>query len=166
MPVQERFLGLVGVAEVERLARMRQPHAKHVQLHHLPGDRGSELTEINLRLSCWRMGLRHHHLAPVGANLGPQPSHQIPDRRLPDLRTFLLHQPLPNPAGGVTLLPRRRLILYQPPPNKINISTGGRSHPIRHLPLRRRRIPQRLTHRSPVHTMTLRQGPDGHPPIP
>jgi hypothetical protein len=73
------------------------------------------------------MGLRHHHLAAVSANLGPQPGHQIPHRRLPDPGVFLLHQPLPNPAGGMTLLPRRRLILDQPPPNKINILAGDRS---------------------------------------
>jgi hypothetical protein len=28
------------------------------------------------------LGLRHHHLAAVGANLDPQPSHQIPHRGL------------------------------------------------------------------------------------
>ena len=45
MPVQKRLLGLVGVAVMERLPRMRQPHTKHVQLHHLPGDRGGELAK-------------------------------------------------------------------------------------------------------------------------
>jgi hypothetical protein len=100
---------------------------KHVELHHLPGDGGGELTEINLGLRRRRMGLRHHHLTVVGANLGPQPRHQIPHRRFPDPGVFLLHQPLPNPAGGMTLLPRRRLILDQPPPDKINIRACRRS---------------------------------------
>jgi hypothetical protein len=100
---------------------------KHVELHHLPGDGGGELTEINLGLRRRRMGLRHHHLTVVGANLGPQPRHQIPHRRFPDPGVFLLHQPLPNPPRGMTLLPRRRLILDQPPPDKINIRACRRS---------------------------------------
>jgi hypothetical protein len=48
---------------------MRQSHAKHVELDHLPGDGGGELAEIHLSLFGGRMGLRHHHLAAVGADL-------------------------------------------------------------------------------------------------
>ena len=145
---------------------MGQPHAKHVQLHHRPGDGGGELAKINLGLRRRRMGLRHHHLTAVGADLGPQPGHQTPHRGLPEPGVFLLHQPLPNPAGSVTLLPRRRQILDQPPPNKINIRAGGRSQPLRHLPRRRPRIRQRLTHRPPVHPMTPRQRPNRHALVP
>jgi hypothetical protein len=158
-------LGLVGIAEVERLPRMRQPQTKHVELDHLPGDRGGELTKIHLRLGRRRMSLRHQHLAAVGVDLSPQPRHQIPHRRLPDSRVFLLHQPLPNPAGGMPLLLGRRPVLDQPSSNKINIRAGRRSQPLRHLPSRRRGIRQRLTHRPPVHPMTLRQRPNRHPPI-
>ena len=127
MAIQEGFLGLVGVGEVERFPRMRQPHTKHVELHHLPGDRGGELAKINLGLRRRRMGLRHHHLAAVSADLYPQPCHQIPHRRFSDPGAFLLDQPLPDPAGGMALLPRRRQILDQPPPDKINIRAGRRS---------------------------------------
>ena len=127
MPIQERFLGLVGISEMARLPRVRQPHTKHVQLHDRPRDRGGELAKINLGLGRRRMGLRHHHLAAISANLGPQPRHQIPHRRLPNPGAFLLGQPLPNPPRGMPLLPRRRLILHQPAPNKINIGAGRRS---------------------------------------
>ena len=139
---------------------------KHVQLHHLPGDRGSELAEINLVLSGRWMGLRHHHLAPVGADLDPQPGNQSPDRGLPDLDAFLLHQPLPDPAGRCAAASAAPPILHQPPPNKINMQARGRRQPSRHIPRRRRRIRQRLTHRPPVHPMTLRQRPDGHSLVP
>jgi len=83
----------------------------------------------------------------------------------PDPGVFFLHQPLPNPTGGMPLLLRRRHVLNQPPPNKINIRAGRRSRPLRHLPSRRCGIRQRLTHRPPVHPMTLRQRPNRHPPI-
>jgi hypothetical protein len=106
---------------------MRQPHAKHVELDHPPGDGGGELAKINLGLGRRRMSLRHHHLTPIGTDFGSQPRHQIPHRRLPDPGIFLLHQPLPDPPCGMPLLPRRRQIIHQPPPNKINIRAGRRS---------------------------------------
>jgi hypothetical protein len=89
------------------------------------------------------MRLRHQHPTAAGVNFDPQPGHQIPHRRLPDLSGFLLDQPLPNPPRGVPLLPRRRLILYQPLSNKINKLARCRSHPLGHLPRRRCRIRQR-----------------------
>jgi hypothetical protein len=120
----------------------------------------------NLGLLRRRMGLRHHHLAPVRTDLHPQSGHQIPDRGLPDLGALLLHQPLPDPAGGVPLFPRHLTILHQPSPNKINMLARHRRLPMRNLSGRRPRIRQRLTHRSPVHPMTPRQGPNGHALIP
>jgi hypothetical protein len=85
------------------------------------------------------MGLRHHHLAAVGADLDPQLRHQIPHRGLPDPGVFLLGQSLPNPPRGMPLFLGRRLILQQPLSNKINIRgsseirvgepSGGQDHP-------------------------------------
>ena len=71
MPLQERFLGLGGERDVERLARVRQPHHEHPQLDHHTGDGRVELTEIDLGLRARRMRLRHHHLDPVQAQLTP-----------------------------------------------------------------------------------------------
>jgi hypothetical protein len=139
---------------------MRQPQTKHVELHHLPGDRGGELAEIDLRLRRRRMGLRHHHLTAVAADLDPQPRHQIPHRRFPDPCAFLLDQPLPDPAGRMPLLPRRLQILHQPTPDKINMSAQHRRLPRRGLPRRRDRVRQRLTHRPAVHCMSFRKLPD------
>ena len=129
MPVQERLLGLVGVGEVERLARVRQPHTKHEQLHHLPGDRGGELAEVDLRLRRRRMGLRHHHLAPVAP---------ISTRsRATIFRT--VDSPTRAPSSSISRCQIRRAvcrcfrgtvqILHQPTPDKINMRPSHRRRP-------------------------------------
>src|SRR4051794_25221829 len=60
------------------------------------------------------------------------------------------------------LLPRHREVGDQPTPDKLNMLARDRSYPVRALPRRRGRRRLRLTHRPPVHAMTLRQRPDRH----
>jgi len=158
--VEERFLGLVGVGEMERLARMRQAHAEHEYLHHHPGNGDGELAEVDLGLLGRRMSLRHHHLfrpADLGAELG----HQVAHARLGHLHSFLLHQALPHAASGVTLLARRLEVLGQPTPDRRLMRTQNRRLAFRGLTWWRHRIGQRRAHRTAVHLVPSGERPDG-----
>jgi hypothetical protein len=83
MPIQERLLGLVGVAETERLPGCDNRRAKHVQLRRLPGDRGDELTEINLGLN--RRQRESAAPSPVtGGTISTRNEPPVPHRGLAD----------------------------------------------------------------------------------
>ena len=151
VPVQERLLGLVGVGVVERTAGVRQAHAEHPQPQHHPAYAGAELTEVDLGLLTRRVLLDDHHLGPRPGDLGTKTRHEVAHRGLGHHRSFLLHQPLPHPAGGVPLLARRVQVLRQPGPHELHVRTRDRRLTLGHLPGRWDRVSQRRTHRAPVH---------------
>ena len=160
--VEERLLGLVGIGDVDGLARVRQTQAEHEQLHHHPGDHRLELTEVDLGLLSRRVGLGDHHLRSGALDLDPQLGHQLPDAGLRHHRTLLIEQPLPDPARGVALLAWRGQIGDQPPPDRGLIRPEHRRGPHRRLPHRRHRIGQRRPNRAAMHPVPISERPDRH----
>jgi len=118
MAVEERLLGLIGIGHVDGLARVRQPQAEHEQLHHHPSDHRGELTEVDLGFLGRRVGLRNHDLSLRAADLDPELRHEAADTGLGHHGSFFLEEPLPDPASGVALLPRRSQVRDQPAPDR------------------------------------------------
>ena len=119
-----------------------------------------ETEELNLRLASHGAalglfdygigGVRWVDEPPATADLRLQPGDQVTDAGLGHHRSFLLQQPLPDPASGVTLFPRRLQVLDQPTPDRGLIRAQHRRRPGRRLPGRRDRVSQRLTDRAAV----------------
>ena len=160
VPVQERFLGLVGVGDVHGLARVRQAQHEHPQLHHDPGDHSAELPEVDLRLHPRRVGLGDRDLAAVESDLDLQRGDHRAHARLGHLRSFLLDQSLPHPPGGVALLARRVQIRDQPAADRGLVRAQRGRDPYRRLRRRRHRVREGLAHRAPMHPMPYRERAD------
>ena len=106
------------------------------------------------------MHLCHERLDTFTA-LGPAIVNVLPDRALSDISRMLLAQPLPDPLRGMTLLARRVPVRVKPGVDQLPIRPQLRCGATGRPSLRwRHRHDQRLTHRPPVNTMTLRQRPD------
>jgi hypothetical protein len=158
---QEGFLRLGGERDMERAARMRQPHHEHPQLQQDPGDRGVELAEVDLRLGAGQVRLRHRHFGLVQAQLRLAAGDIAGDRDLGDRGTMLGYQPLPDPPCRMPLLARHLPVRDQPAVNDLRVRIDRRPRARRIGPARRRhRAGQRLPHRPPVHPMPGRQFPD------
>ena len=72
MAFQERFLGLGAERDMERFARVRQPHHEHPALiTHRPAIVGVELAEVDLGLRAGQMRLRDRHLTLRPARARP-----------------------------------------------------------------------------------------------
>jgi hypothetical protein len=97
--------------------------------------------------------LDDYHLRPRPGDLGPQPGHEVAHCGLGHHRSLLLHQPLPDAAGGVPLLARRVQVLGQPPPYELHVDTGDGRLALRDLPDRWHGVSQRRADRAPVHVM-------------
>ena len=148
MPVEERLLGLVGVGDVERLPRMRQPHARTCTASS-PARRSTAVNSPKSTSASaaggWVCGtITCRRSAPISTF---SRATRCPHARLAHPCAFLLDQPLPDPARGLPLLPRRRQIRDQPAPDRLHIPAQHRRRPRRRLPRRRDRISQRLPHR-------------------
>jgi hypothetical protein len=102
--LQERLLRPGRERDVEGPARARQPHHEHPQLGQRPGDHGVELAEVHLGLGARLMGLRHHCLGVVQAQLGAAAGDIPRHRHLRHRGAVLGDQPLPDPPGGMPLL--------------------------------------------------------------
>ena len=164
VPFQERLLRLGAERGMKRPPRTRQPHHEQPALDQHPGQEHAGLAEVDLRFGPRLVALRHHHLGPVQAQLGPPPRDIPRHSHLGQHRAVLGDQPLPDPPGRVPLLPRQLLISDQPAIDHLRPRIDRRPGPARiRLPRRRQRAGQRLAHRPPVHLMPLRQRPDRQP---
>lgn len=107
------------------------------------------------------MVLRDEHLH-LGQPQLPAADRDVPrHRHLRDLGAVLGDQPLPDPAGGMTLFAVHGLICHQPAVDNLGVSIHRRPAPSRiRLPWRRDSRRQRLANRAPVSAMTFGQLPD------
>jgi hypothetical protein len=162
--LKERLLGLDQRRLAERRPRERGAH--HEQVHGRRDAREHDLglAPVDLRLDPGRVDLRHEHLPDRPAQQALALTHVVPDRRLPDIGTMLVDEPLPDPLGGVALLARRLPIGLQPRvdqrPERAEL---GRRPAHRRSPQRRQRRLQRRAHRAAMHPMALRQRPQRQP---
>ena len=85
---------------------------------------------------------------------------QVADAGLGHDGSFLLHQPLPNPASGMTLPPRCGKVLDQPPADRGLIRGKHRRGPSRWLPHRWHGVRERLTNHAAVHLVLVCERPD------
>lgn len=156
--LEERLLRLRAERDVERTARVRQPHHEHPALHPRAADGGVELTEVDLTLGAGQVGLRDRDLAMVQAELDPAPRHVARHRHLRHLRAVLSDQPLPDPPGGMALLARRVTVSQQPAVDHRGPRVDRRTLS-RGITLSRGRLSrlQCLSHRPPVHLVPLGQ---------
>ena len=112
--LQERFLSLGGEGDVKRFARVRESHHEHPALHDQPGDRGVELTEVDLGLRAGQMCLRDRHLPGLQPELDPATRDMTRHRHLRARGLVLSDEALPDPPRGVALLARGVLIGQKP----------------------------------------------------
>ena len=126
----------------------------------------SARTWVNLSLLSRPMSLRHHHLGTVATNPGPQLRDQSTGIGLSNPDAFLIDQPLPDTASGMTLLPRRVQIFGQPTTDRGHMRTRHRRRTRCGRARRRHRITQCLTHRAPMNPMTHSLLTDRHIFIP
>src|SRR5271168_989259 len=79
-------------------------------------------------------------------------------RHLRECGLMLGYQTLPNPPGGMTLFARRVVVGDEPGVNHRHPLINRWAGALRiHLPRRRDRVLERLTHRPSMHAMTIRQ---------
>jgi hypothetical protein len=156
--LQERLLSLGSERDVKCFARVRQSHHEHPALHHQPGDRRVELTEVNLGLSTGLMGLRDRHLLVVEPQFDPPTRDVTRHRHLRAGGMMFGDQTLPDPPGGMTLLARSLLIGDQPSVDHRRPLVDRRPRP-RRVGLARRghRVLQSLAHRPTMGAMPIRQ---------
>ncbi len=169
VPVQERLLDSSAVRDVDRPARVRQPHHEHVQLATVSRpDRSTnspKSTSASAPGSC-----------VCGTNTSRRPqAHLDPragDSGHRDLRedsAVLAHQALPHPPRGVPLLTRLVQVGDQPSHRSARPRAGRRPPPRRIAFRAGGTAGQRRPHRPTVHPVPLSQLPDrptthpGHP---
>jgi hypothetical protein len=147
---------------MERPARGAQPHGEQPQLGQRPLQPHPQLGEVDLGLLPRMVDLGNGHTRHAAAKLAAHPGDVLAHGRLAQLGAVLGHQPLPDPAAGVALLLRQRLIGGHPRPDQQLPGVQHRAGPLSLLPLGRHRAQQRLTDRAPVHVVLAGQGPDAH----
>jgi hypothetical protein len=135
--VQEDLLAFVQIGPGIGPPRRRQPQDEQLHLGQQPGHIDTDRPEVDLGLLAQGMVLGDEHLDQgevlATADLGDI----APHGGLAHHRAVLLHQPLPDPPGGVALLSGRALILLQPllderlPPVHHRRRLGGRLLPRR-----------------------------------
>jgi len=118
-----------------------------------PGKVDLGLIEVGLGLCPDGVALGHEHLGP-DAELAPALAHIAADCGLAHCHMKLLFDPLPDPAGGVTLLSRGLLVRAQDPVDEgFGLPGQARGLAAGVLTLRRDRRGDRLAHRAPVHSV-------------
>ena len=156
VPLQERLLGLLPKRHHECCPRETRPHLEQVHVDRHAAKHHPRLSPVDLGLNTGVADQRHEHLADLTqlATLGTHIPTHLPLRHL---RAVLVHQPLPDPPGGMPLLARRLAIRLQNLIDDRPIPAKPRRRPRHRHPLRRRnRRRQRLPDRPPMHPVTLR----------
>ncbi len=158
--LQERLLGAVRESHRERCARVAGTHVEQVDLPRARGHPDLRLAPVDLALHARLMDLRHERLHALPAFPAP-PMNVFTDRALGDISRVLITQPFPDPLRGMALLTRRIPVALKPGVDQLLVATQLRRRPADRRPLDgRHRRGQRLTHRTAMNTVTLRQRPD------
>ena len=168
MALQQRRLVLAQERERHDLRRRRQAQVEQVDHGGLARHDDGRLAEVDLRLGTRARG------GPTIVTSGPpvpssaaEPTHDVADGRLRDLRVVLLDEALPDPPRGVALLARRLPVAPPATPGRAAIQgpiTGdARAGLARGGGTRRR---QRLAHGPAMDPVAAGQGADGQPFLP
>jgi len=130
-----------------------------------PGKIDLGLVEVGLGLRPDGVALGHEHLGP-DAELAPALAHVAANRGLAHRHMKLLFDPLPDPAGGVTLLSRSLLVRAEDPVDEgFGLRCQARGFTARLSTVRRDRRGDSLAHRAPVHSVLSCDLTFGHPHV-
>jgi hypothetical protein len=158
--LQERLLGAVRERHRERRTGMAGTHVEQVDPRRGSSHPDLRLTPVDLALHARLMGLRHERLHALAA-LPASTMHVFPDSAFSDISRVLIAQAFPDPLRGVALLARRVAVTLKPGIDQLPICPQLRRRPADRRPLDgRQRRGQRLTHRTAMNTVALRQRPD------
>ena len=157
VPLQERLLRLIPERDHERGTRETRPHLEQMHHHRLTPQEDRRLPPIDLRLVAGVADQRHERLADI-TQLAALVMHIATDLPLRHRGAVLLNEALPDPPGGMTLLPRRLTVREQDLVDHLPIRSQLRCRPDLRRALRRRdRGLQRLPDRPAMHPVALRQ---------
>ncbi len=153
---KQSLLRGVRISPMEGIARTHAAHREERQLHNFAAQLGHALEPVHLSFLAQLVTLRYGNSPPTEPHLPLPHLYMAPHRGFPDgIIWMLVPQPYSNPMGRMPLLAR---CFYIQGKHLIDVFLG-RTKPGRFPNCRfsivRNRVPDRLPHHPPVHTMLL-----------